>query len=108
MLPRMAEYGGGSPCGGVFYGEDAWPEKYRGRLFWAEWGKRAVQAFRFVPDGATFKVADVIDFVEPGDVESFRPLDLALSPRRPDALRRRLVDGRLEQQDREARAGSTR
>ena len=52
MLPRMAEYGGGSPCGGVFYSEDAWPEKYRGRLFWAEWGKRTVQAFRFVPDGA--------------------------------------------------------
>jgi len=38
MLPRMAEYGGGSPCGGVFYGEDVWPEMYRGRLFWAEWG----------------------------------------------------------------------
>ncbi len=80
ILPRMAEYGGGSPCGGVFYGEDAWPEKYRGRLFWAEWGKRSVQAFRIVPDGASFKVADVIDFIKPGDVETFRPLDLALSP----------------------------
>src|SRR5262249_28155894 len=80
MLPRMAEYGGGSPCGGVFYGEDAWPEKYRGRLFWAEWGKRSVQAFRIVPDGASFKVADVIDLVQPENVESFRPLDLALSP----------------------------
>ncbi len=80
MLPRMAEYGGGSPCGGVFYGEDAWPEKYRGCVFWAEWGKRSVQAFRMVPDGATFKVADKIDFVTPGDVESVRPLDLALSP----------------------------
>jgi putative membrane-bound dehydrogenase-like protein len=79
MLPRMAEYGGGSPCGGVFYGEDVWPEKYRGRVYWAEWGKRAVQSFRFAPDGATFKVADKIDFVEPGEVESFRPLDLALS-----------------------------
>ena len=40
FLPRMAEYGGGSPCGGVLYKEDAWPEKYRGRAFWAEWGKR--------------------------------------------------------------------
>jgi putative membrane-bound dehydrogenase-like protein len=79
MLPRMAEYGGGSPCGGVFYGEDVWPEKYRGRLFWAEWGKRAVQSFRFAPDGASFKVADMIDFIEPGAVEDFRPLDLALS-----------------------------
>ena len=79
MLPRMSEYGGGSPCGGVFYGEDVWPEKYRGRIFWAEWGKRAVQSFRFEPAGATFKVADKIDFIEPGEVESFRPLDLALS-----------------------------
>lgn len=79
MLNRMAEYGGGSPCGGVFYGEDAWPEQYRGRLFWAEWGKRKVQAFKFEPVGASFKVADVIDFVTPGGVESFRPLDLALS-----------------------------
>jgi putative heme-binding domain-containing protein len=80
ILPRMAEYGGGSPCGGVFYGEDAWPEKYRGRLFWAEWGQRTVRAFRFAPSGSTFKVADVINFVEPGEVDSFRPLDLALSP----------------------------
>ncbi len=80
MLPRIAEYGGGSPCGGLYYGEDAWPEKYRGLVFWAEWGKRSVQAFRFVPDGATFKIAEVIDFIKPGSVESFRPLDLALSP----------------------------
>jgi len=80
ILPRMAEYGGGSPCGGVFYGEDAWPEKYRGRLFWAEWGQRVVRAFRFAPSGSTFKVANVIDFVEPGEVDDFRPLDLALSP----------------------------
>ncbi len=80
MLPRMAEYGGGSPCGGVYYGEDAWPEKYRGRVFWAEWGKRSVQAFRIVPDGASFKVVDVIDFVQPGEVDTFRPLDLAVSP----------------------------
>ena len=79
MLPRMAEYGGGSPCGGVFYGEDVWPEKYRGRLFWAEWGRRSVRAFRMRPAGASFKVADVIDFVEAGDVDNFRPLDLALS-----------------------------
>ena len=79
-LPRMAEYGGGSPCGGVFYGEDAWPESYRGRLLWSEWGKRVVSAFRFEPDGASYKVADKIDLVQAGDVETFRPLDLALSP----------------------------
>ncbi|WP_165073448.1 PVC-type heme-binding CxxCH protein [Paludisphaera rhizosphaerae] len=79
ILPHMAEYGGGSPCGGVVYEEDAWPEDFRGRAFWAEWGKRAVRAFRFKPKGATFEVADVVDFVQPGDVENFRPIDLALS-----------------------------
>jgi putative membrane-bound dehydrogenase-like protein len=79
MLDRMAEYGGGSPCGGLVYKEDAWPETYRGRAFWAEWGKRSVRAFRFRPRGASFEVADVVDFVTPGGVNDFRPLDLALS-----------------------------
>jgi putative membrane-bound dehydrogenase-like protein len=79
FLDRMAEYGGGSPCGGLVYNEDAWPEEYRGRAFWAEWGKRRVRGFRFVPQGASFAVADVIELVEPGDVGDFRPLDLALS-----------------------------
>ncbi len=79
MLPQIAEYGGGSPCGGIYYGEDVWPEKYRGCLFWAEWGERVVRGFRFVPDGASFKIAEKFDLVEPGPVESFRPLDLALS-----------------------------
>jgi len=79
LLPFMADYGGGSPCGGVVYEEDAWPEEYRGRAFWSEWGKRSVRAFRFKPKGASFEIADVVDFVQPGDVENFRPLDLALS-----------------------------
>jgi putative membrane-bound dehydrogenase-like protein len=79
ILPRMAEYGGGSPCGGVLYAEDVWPEKYRGLLFWSEWGQRTVRAFRFAPKGASFEIAEKIDFVRPGEVSDFRPLDLALS-----------------------------
>ena len=79
MLPRMAEYGGGSPCGGIVYKEDVWPEPYRGRAIWAEWAKRQVRAFSFAPRGATFEVADVIEFVEPKGLGDFRPLDLALS-----------------------------
>ena len=79
MLPRIAEFGGGSPCGGDFYGDEVWPEKYRRCLFWAEWGQRSVRAFRFAPEGASFKIAEKIEFVEPGPVDSFRPLDLAFS-----------------------------
>jgi putative membrane-bound dehydrogenase-like protein len=79
ILPAIAEFGGGSPCGGIFYAEDIWPEKYRGCHFWAEWGQRVVRGFRFVPAGASFKIAEKFELVEPGPVESFRPLDLALT-----------------------------
>ena len=79
FLDRIAEYGGGSPCGGVVYKEDAWPEKYRNRVFWSEWGKKMIQGFAFEPIGASFKIKDVVDFVEPGDSGEFRPLDCCLS-----------------------------
>ncbi|MEO6811128.1 MAG: PVC-type heme-binding CxxCH protein, partial [Isosphaeraceae bacterium] len=78
-LPRMAEYGGGSPCGAVVYKEDAWPEPWRNVGLWAEWGKGKVHAFRFAPDGATFKVAETIDFAVPDGLSNFRPIDLAVS-----------------------------
>jgi putative membrane-bound dehydrogenase-like protein len=78
FLNRMAEYGGGSPCGGVVYKEDAWPEEYRGRALWAEWGKSHVAAVKFEPKGASFAVANYKNLVEKGD-EEFRPIDLALS-----------------------------
>ncbi len=80
MLDRMAEYGGGSPCGGILYKEDVWPEKYRNVGFWAEWGKRHVAAIKFEPAGASFEVAEYIKFMEKDDgVENFRPIDLAVS-----------------------------
>jgi putative heme-binding domain-containing protein len=79
FLNRIAEFGGGSPCGGVVYKEDAWPEKYRGRAIWSEWGKKKLSAFAFEPDGASFKIKDVIELAEPGDSGEFRPLDCALS-----------------------------
>ena len=79
FLNRIAEFGGGSPCGGVVYKEDAWPETYRGRVIWAEWGKKKVSAFAFEPDGASFQIKDVIELAEPGDAGELRPLDVALS-----------------------------
>jgi putative membrane-bound dehydrogenase-like protein len=79
FLPRMAEYGGGSPCGATFYKEDAWPEKYRNVGFWAEWGKGKVHAFKFAPKGASFEVVEVIDFAVADGVSDFRPIDVAVS-----------------------------
>ena len=80
MLDRMAEYGGGSPCGGLVYKEDAWPEQYRGRRLLGRVGQAArprlpVRARTARPSRSPTS----IEFVEPGDVGDFRPLDLALS-----------------------------
>ena len=79
MLDRIAEYGGGSPCGGVVYKEAAWPSKYRDMAFWAEWGKREVRGIRFKPKGASFDLDELVVLAKPGKVDSFRPIDLALS-----------------------------
>ena len=47
-LWAMADYGGGSPTGGLAYNEDALPPEYHGNLFMCEWGKG--QLARFVVD----------------------------------------------------------
>jgi putative heme-binding domain-containing protein len=79
FLNRMAEFGGGSPCGAIFYEEDAWPVEYRGMGIWSEWGKRKVTAFRFKPKGATFEIEKMIDLAEAGDSGEFHPIDVALT-----------------------------
>ena len=48
-------------------------------MIWSEWGKKKVSAFAFEPAGASFKIKDVIELVEPGDSGEFRPIDVALS-----------------------------
>lgn len=79
MLDRIVEYGGGSPCGGVVYKEDSWPEKYQDMAFWAEWGKREVRGIKFKRKGASYELGELVEFVKPGKVDSFRPIDLAIS-----------------------------
>ncbi|MFM1800755.1 MAG: hypothetical protein RJA81_107, partial [Planctomycetota bacterium] len=79
MLDRIEEYGGGSPCGGVVYKENAWPERFHDMAFWAEWGKRQVRGIQFKRKGASFEIGELVEFVKPGPVDNFRPIDLALS-----------------------------
>lgn len=79
MLDRIAEYGGGSPCGGVVYKEGSWPQKYQDMAFWAEWGKGQVRGIKFKAKGASFEVEELVEFVKPGKVSNFRPIDLAVS-----------------------------
>jgi glucose/arabinose dehydrogenase len=55
-LWRMAEYGGGSPCGAVSYSEDALPPEYHDNNFHCEWGKGRVERFIVERAGGTYKV----------------------------------------------------
>ena len=80
MLPCMKDYGGGSPTGGLVYREAAWPAPYPGSLFFCEWAKQRLRRFEVEPQGATFRVVKDEDFLEPGDVQEFRPTDVCESP----------------------------
>jgi len=78
-LPRIAEFGGGSPVGADCYREDAWPEKYRNGVFYCEWGKRKIQLFTMKRNGASFD-ATMEDFLVPEEGSEFRPQDVCFSP----------------------------
>jgi len=78
-LPRMEEYGGGSPVGGACYRDDRWPAEFRDAVFFCEWGKGKVQIFENTPQGATFKTTQK-DFLVPEKDSVFRPQDLCFSP----------------------------
>jgi putative heme-binding domain-containing protein len=78
MLPAIADFGGGSPCGGWVYLDNGLPETYRGRIFHCEWGKGKVFAVKLKPKGAGFEVVDEIKFLDPEGtpVKDFRPFTL--------------------------------
>ena len=75
-VPAIADFGGGSPCGGWVYEDDGLPELYRGRVFHCEWGKQKISAVRVKPDGANFKLVDEVPFLDPGQLKDFRPYTL--------------------------------
>jgi putative heme-binding domain-containing protein len=80
--PAIADFGGGSPCGGWVYLDDGLPEAYRGRVFHCEWGKGKVFAVKLKPRGAGFALADEIVFMDPDrtGVKDFRPFTLRPTP----------------------------
>lgn len=78
-LWMMADYGGGAPTAGFAYNEDGLPDEYRGNLFFADFGKRAILRLRIARAGATYKVLSRQDFgTEPPS--DYRPVGLALAP----------------------------
>ena len=78
-LPIVAGQVGGSGTQGICYNEDGLPERYRGNLFFCDWGTQTVTAYRIAKEGGTFRVAAKEKIVEKGDLGDFRPFSLATS-----------------------------
>ncbi len=54
-LPPTVETGRGSPVGVEFYDHEAFPSKYRGAFFMADWAIGVIFAVHLERDGATYK-----------------------------------------------------
>ncbi|MCP4812198.1 MAG: heme-binding domain-containing protein, partial [Planctomycetaceae bacterium] len=54
MMPPLADYGGGSGCGGMFLHDLRWPEKYRNTVYTCDWGRSEVYSHNLPATGATF------------------------------------------------------
>ena len=54
MMPPLADYGGGSGCGGMFLHDMRWPEKYRNTVYTCDWGRSEVYSHNLPAAGATF------------------------------------------------------
>lgn len=54
-LHPLADYGGGSGCGGVYLHEPGFPDEWNKAPFTCDWGKAGLFRHSVEPDGATFK-----------------------------------------------------
>ena len=79
-LPIVAGKIGGSGTQGIVYNGDGLPDRYRGNLFFCDWGLQAVYRFQVAPGGGTFRLARREPFVAEGEVNDFRPFSIARRP----------------------------
>jgi putative heme-binding domain-containing protein len=88
-LPVTSGQVGGSGAQGICFNEDGLPARYRGNLFFCDWGLQTVYRFEMARSGATFKVERREAFVTKGDLVDFRPFSMAVDADRSSLL---LVD----------------
>ncbi len=70
-LPALADLGGGSGVGSLYFQEPGWPAKYNNTPWMADWGRSKLIIHRVTPDGASFTQAheDFIDSSQITDVD---------------------------------------
>ena len=53
-MPPLADYGGGSGCGAMFFHDLRWPEQFSNTLYTCDWGTSNVYRHNLPANGATF------------------------------------------------------
>jgi putative heme-binding domain-containing protein len=76
-LPIVDGQFGGSGTQGISYNEDGLPARFRGNLFFCDWGLQTVTRSEIAPSGATFKLVKQETIVEKGELADFRPFSIA-------------------------------
>ncbi len=54
IMPPLADYGGGSGCGALYFQDGRWPAPYKDMLLTCDWGRSEVFSHRLPRNGATF------------------------------------------------------
>lgn len=54
IMPPLADYGGGSGCGTMYFHDERWPETFRDLLLTCDWGTSKVYSHALPKNGATF------------------------------------------------------
>jgi putative membrane-bound dehydrogenase-like protein len=78
-VPPMIKTGRGSPAGLLIYHDTRLPDAYRGMAFYPDVYRKMVRAYKFAPDGSTFKVSSEFEFMKSDD-PLFRPCQMVTGP----------------------------
>jgi putative membrane-bound dehydrogenase-like protein len=54
IMPPLADYGGGSGCGALYFQDDRWPAPFNDMLLTCDWGRSEVFSHVLPHNGATF------------------------------------------------------
>jgi len=76
-LPIVAGQSAGAGAQGVCSVDDGLPERFRGNLFFCDWGLQTVARYEVAPQGASFRLVRREPIVEQGDLADFRPFSIA-------------------------------
>ena len=70
IMPPLADYGGGSGCGAMFFHDERWPKPYNNLLLTCDWGVSKVFSHDLPKNGATFDAqqSDFLKLPRPTDI----------------------------------------